>query len=556
MAKDKEITLEIPKPEILFLLLVLSIFSFLEFRAILSRGLAFGDEGYHSILAKYIGENKDYPVWNPVLGSEDSKNGFFDNPLWHLILGGFFSTFGFHEFIIKILPPFIGVILIGLSTYVLGKRIFNKEVGVMAAVIAVATPSMVTYSLLAYKDTLFSLYFSLAGMSLILALLTEKPKYWILGGIFSGLSFLAKTPGYTVIPLLLLFMFLLRLVEKKKISYVLKEFIPVAFIFLILAGSFVLRNFVYYKTICAPLPLISDATCYKRSSYEEKNKYEGRTEESGVEGNAFKMGIMNYFEFSYGSIIFIPLFFILGFFLLLFRKNKADIAVLAAMASFLPVAYFAFPGRAEDTSRFLLPLVPFIALICANYLEKIYEFVRKHYRYLALIIFVSVLVFSYYNYIGKVKLMEKIKEGSFSPAYAEACKWIKENTPKNSRLGVVIRAGTTAYNCQREIGGGGGDVVLSKNLTLALSVLKMQGSTHIFIEKSWIGWNDEKLTERYPISFVEFLEENPEHFKNIYENGPKLPQCKLQGGCDGTILYEINYSNSTLIPKDKLLLKV
>ncbi|MBS3052170.1 MAG: glycosyltransferase family 39 protein [Candidatus Aenigmarchaeota archaeon] len=550
MAKDKEISIEIPKPEILFILLILSVFSFLEFKVMTSRGLAFGDEGYHSILAKYMGDNKEYPVWNPILGSEDSKNGFFDNPFWHLLLGGFFSVFGFHEFIIKVLPPFIGVILVGLSTYILGKRIFNKEIGVIACIIAISVPSMVTYSLLAYKDTTFVLYFSLASMCLILGLISEKSKYFILGGVFSGLSFLTKTPAYVAIPLLLGSMFLFRLKEKKKTEIVLKEFLPVFLIFIIISGSFVLRNFVHYKTICAPLPLISDSTCYKKSSYEEKNKYEGRTEEVGVEGSAFRMGIMNYFSFSYGYLIFVPLSFILGLFLLFSRKSKQDILLLISVASFLPVAYFAFPGRAEDTSRFLLPLVPLIALISANYWEKIYVFVKNHYKHLALVIFITVLVFGYYNYIDKLKTMERVKE--FSPAFFEACQWIRENTPKNSRLGVVIWAGATAYNCQREVGGGGGDVTLSQNLTLALSVLKMQGSTHVFIQKFSIGWNDEKLTERYPISFVDFLEKNPEHFKKIYENGPDLSQCKLRGGCDGTILYEIDYSNTTLIPKDVL----
>lgn len=72
-------------------------------------------------------------------------------------------------------------------------------------------------------------------------------------------------------------------------------------------------------------------------------------------------------------------------------------------------------------------------------------------------------------------------------------------------------------------------------------VLLQNYVTHIFIQKFSIDYESSHYQEKYDWDLVMFLEDNPEHFKNVYENGQPLEQCWEQRGCDGSIIYEVIY---------------
>jgi hypothetical protein len=87
------------------------------------------------------------------------------------------------------------------------------------------------------------------------------------------------------------------------------------------------------------------------------------------------------------------------------------------------------------------------------------------------------------------------------------------------------------------------DIALSRDVNYTVEVAKQNEVTHIFVQKFSIDPNNQHLSEKYDLDFVQFLENNPTHFKKIYENGPPLEQCLQywQRGysCDGNIIYEI-----------------
>ena len=139
----------------------------------------------------------------------------------------------------------------------------------------------------------------------------------------------------------------------------------------------------------------------------------------------------------------------------------------------------------------------------------------------------------------KADVMIQVKQ--FSPSFFEACDWIKGNVEKDARLGCVVWAGATIYNCQRHVGGGSPDITYSNDIDIVMDSLEMQNVTHIFIQKFSISYTNEKLSEKYPISFIDFLEDNPTYFDKIFENGPSIDECKQAGGCDGSFIYKVNY---------------
>lgn len=591
---EKEITIEIKRPEIIVLLIFLSIVLALELQVTINSPIVFGDEGFHTRLAQWIGEEREYPVWYPFAGTKLVRSGFFRPPLWNILEGSFYFLFGFNEIIVKLLTPFIGSILIGLAVYILVKRVFSKEVGFVTAAIAVTVPSLVTYSVLFYTDILFTLYFSLFIFTFILAIKTENKKYWILAGVFSGLTVLTKNPGVIIVPFSIILFFLYQ-VYKDGFSKKLKNYFMLILLLILISGSFFLRNIVYYGTPSCALPLFNTKGCQKTFEYENIKEFTGGAGGGGSSESILKTGVISYFDFAYGNIWFdiwfirfIPFVFLFlcGLFYILWRKKNVDVLILLIIVSFLPIYYVSISGRIEDLSRATLSLVPIVAFVSGIYLNGIYKYVsktgfiwlgalipliidlfliyhnfveiswvfsiilgvglfvvsayfllRKNYQNVLIITFFSfIMLSSFVNFSGKITGITQVKQ--FVPSFFDACDFIKQNTTDDALI-LTIWDYATTYNCQRnvyQLSGmpDSGDIVLSGDVDLALSRLKAHGATHIFVQKFSIN------PIHYPPEFVRFLEDNPKSFKKIYETGPNLDTCLSQGGCDGAIIYQVN----------------
>jgi len=556
---EREITIEFKHPEIIALIVFLSIVLFLELQVTLNSHIVFGDEGTHARMSQWMAEELEYPVWTPFGDTPLQKRGFSRPPVWNLLGGSLLFIFGNHEVILKSLTPIIGTIITGIAVFVLTKRIYNSKIAFIASIIAVTIPAFVTYSVLYYTDTLTTLYFFLAVTILVLAVKEDKKKYWILAGLFTGLAFLTKSTSFALFPVIG-FCFLYQIYKRRGIVKVFKNYITLGLCIALLLLPFFIRGYFHYGYPSCNLPVFpffSTEGCSFNIMPKQQFEYEGVTEQVGTEQSILRIGIMNYLNFAYGNVWFVVLGFLCGLTLLIWRKNRTDIIILLTILSLFIIVARDYETRAENMSRYLLGWVPIIAIVVGNYFASIYEFIAKYYKILALPVFAFVFFFSLLNLTCpwpfttqkcqelnagmKTDVMAQVKQ--FSPAFFEACDWVKENVEEDARLGHVVWAGATIYNCQRNVGGGGADVTFSNNLTLVLPLLKLQEVSHIFVQKFSISYTNQKLSEKYPISFVEFLESNPEHFEKIFENGPSIEECKQVGGCDGTILYKINYGS-------------
>jgi hypothetical protein len=206
-------------------------------------------------------------------------------------------------------------------------------------------------------------------------------------------------------------------------------------------------------------------------------------------------------------------------------------------------------SRAEDVARNTLGMVPFVAIIAGIYLESIYSFLKKYSKYLGFVFVVFIIFLSLGSIYPKLQNLKPVK--AFSSYFFEACDFVKENTAEDALLMTIWDHGTI-YNCQRRAISFGylsdsPDIALSNNLTLVLERLEAHEITHIFIQK--FSMSRKAVSSKYPTSFVEFMDEHPEQFEKIYENGPTVSDCVNQNGytqdgdlkCDGTLVYEIHY---------------
>ena len=517
---------------IIFLLATFSINLYITFIS----PIVFGDEGFHTHMARWIGVHKEIPKFTPLYGTLIHKEGFARPPLWNILEGSFY-IFGFNEMIVKILVPFL-TLLSGLAIYSIFKRIWNERVSLIAALIYVSLPCVVTYSVLFYVDMLVNFWIILSLGSFCLWEKFKNRKYLLLSALFAGFAILTKTTGYFLIVFYLLY-FAFKLLKEKKLVW-LKNFGLVIGLLLLTLSGWMVRNYFFFSTPLTNLPfnLLKGKTVIK-PNYKPIYKFEGRIAEIGTEASVFKIGLVEYFEFAYGFIWFFPLLLFPSLFYLLFRRKEFDKLLLLMLLAALPGFYVFKSARAEDVARYNLYSVPILALMVSVYLEKFLDWTKKYSKYLPLLLILCITLISFFNFLGKARIMIRVKQ--FSPLFFEACNWIKQNLPSNATL-LSLHTHPTVYNCERkaiwelvDLP----DILLSQNLNLTLSRLKANGIDYIFVQK--FSLSSGKYRQTYPLSFVQFLENNPDHFKKVYENGPSLDECLAMGGCDGTILYKVVY---------------
>jgi hypothetical protein len=530
-------TLEIElSSEFLILIIFLIVTFSINLYITLVSPIAFGDEGFHTHLARWISVHKEIPEFLPLYGTLIHREGFARPPLWN-ILEGFFYLFGFNETIVKILVPFI-TLLSGLSIYSLFKRVLNERTSLIAALIYVSLPCIVTYSVLFYVDMLVNFWIILSLGSFCLWEKFKDKKYLLLSTLFTGLAILTKTTGYFLL-LFYFFYFTFRVLSEKKFE-ILKDFgLVISLLFLTLSG-WMIRNYFFFSTPLTNLPFnVLQGKTIIKPDYTPIHEFEGRIAEIATEATVFKIGLVEYFDFAYGFLWFFPLLLFPSLLYLLLRKEKFDKLILLMLIAALPGIYIFISARAEDVARYNLYSVPILVLIVSIYLEKILDWSKRYSKYLPLFLIFCIAIISFLNFLGKANMMIRVKQ--FFPLFLEACNWIKQNLPLNASL-LSLHTHPTVYNCERkaiwelvDLP----DILLSNDINLTLNRLKANGIDYIFVQKFSLSGG--KYRQTYPITFVQFLENNSEYFEKVYENGPNLAQCLAMGGCDGTILYKVNY---------------
>jgi len=542
---EKEITIEIKHAESMLLLLLLFIFLFLELQVTFNTPINFGDEGFHTRMAQYIAENKEYPIFTILEETKLNYGGFVRPPLFNLLEANFFLIFE-NDLPIRFLTPFIAI-LTGIVTFILVKKLYNEKIGFIAAILTVTIPSFVIYSVTFYTDMLCVFYVTIFFLLFLLATKENSKKYLILSGIFGGLAFLTDLSGLSVYIFAFIVIFYEILTTKTFFNQIKKYAIFISILILI-GLPFIGRNLFYFNNpLCrSDFPILNKIWNTEKCSVnkiQSKYQFAGRVEQVGTEQNVYSLGIMNYLDFSYGNLLLVIFGFFAGLILLLTKRNKIVDFLIIYFVIFLFLFYIS-TGRAEDTARNTLEWVPMFALVSAQFFGEVYDFLKKYHKYIAIAFIIVIILISYQMFKEKLDTMFSVKQ--FSPLFFEACNWIKSNTPKNSSL-YTVWAHRAIYNCQRNAVGLGTipDIALSRDVNYTVEVAKENGITHIFIQKFSIDPANQHLYEKYDLEFVQFLESNPNHFKKVYENGPSLTECQQywQRGyqCDGNIIYEIKF---------------
>jgi len=541
--------------KILILGFLLTVFAF-ELNLTFNNPIAFGDEGFHVTAARFIGTEVDYSATTPLFGSDLVPERYTRPPLWNLIEASFYFLFGFNEGIVKFLVPFMAF-MTGIVIYVFLSRMYSENLGIIAAAVAVTIPSYVTYSVLFYTTVPYVFFFSIAFMTLLAAIKTGDKKFWVLAGIFSGLSVLANIAGLFMI-ILTIGMGLFHIARTRNVHGIIngfKTYGVVLFIAVLIMSSWMVRNIALFATPeCDNFYTMITGSCYGGDAYEIQttNQFAGRTGGGGTEGSILNIGVANYLQFAYGfsnpnsllnliGLAFIPFSFLAGLIIVAKRKKISDIALVLSVLIFIVIFYQVgglLDGRSEDTARYFLSAIPLIGILAGTYWASIRKEAHKINNIVILVVVIVILALAFTNFYGKLVQMESVKD--FVPSFFEACDWVEENVPEGSNM-LSFHTFPTRYNCDRpavwEIPDKA-DIILSNDIDLVKERLGANGIEYIFVQKFSIS--QVAFGQSYPVSFVQFLENNNETFIKIYENGFPIQDCLAAGrGCDGNIIYRV-----------------
>lgn len=540
---EKELTLEIKNPALIATLAILVLLLVAELQVTFGTPIAFGDEGYYTRMAQWIGENLEYPKWIMFRSTALTKRAYTRPPLWDMLQASFVMIFGFSEALVKFFTPFIAL-LAGLASFLLIRRLYNERIGLMAAVMLAMIPSFIIYAVTFYTDALETLYLTMFFFLFIIGLKEDKMKYLLAAVCIAALAYFTKKTGFISL-IFILFGFVYEMRKAKQPFWQLfKKYAVLIGIPLLLSSSLIVRTFALYGVPCDvpmfELPVFkfmypSEYGC-DEVSFKEQYQYSGRVAETGTEKGVLDLGLLSYLDFAYGNVWLVIFGACAGAFVFIARRDDVDVLMLAALLLYVLILYRS-TGRSEDTARFALPWAPIICLLAASYFDEMYKFIRSYQRHIAVVLFVIVIFASYQNFSSKIGVMAEVKE--FYPSFFVACDWIKSNTQKDALVSTlwVYRA---SYCTQRSVAASSADLTQSNDVDHILNVTKQLGITYIWVNKFSIDPLNRHYSEMYDLSYVQLLESHPEYFEKVYETGSPMSEC-TQTVCDGNIIYKITW---------------
>lgn len=362
------------------------------------------DESEYLATAKYWALNIPYEV------------AIQRQPLFPLLISIFYFLGVQGESVIRfftvLIPSFISVYL----TYLLGKELYDKYTGLIAAYIMAIFWVLLTNTARVHTDAI-AFVFGLSAFYFFWKGYVKKQRVklnLILVGFFLGLGFLTRVGG--VLPIAIIAAYLL-FTENIKI-FRKKELYFAALSSIITILPYLVWNFFKFGNIFAFWGL-----------------YFGARKAEIKFSSPIAWHLLNYFKDFTGLILFllfllglIYLFkLIIGFDLILGNKDKSlNADFLMTLSLLIPMIFFIFIERQAEP-RWLLIMTPAMFYIIAKGCKTIYNFISKHNNLVAIFLIVILLIASSFYQLKLTHNALESKKDSFYQ-FRDAGLWLKENS--------------------------------------------------------------------------------------------------------------------------------
>ena len=272
-------------------------------------------------------------------------------PLYMWLMSLSYQAFGVSNFVTRLWSPIFAALTL-IMVYFLGKQLYNRYVGLGAALVLATFSTFYLFARHAMTDVTFIFFLVASLYFFVLSQKTEKiNRYLVLGGLFFGLALMTKQVEALLIPLIL---FGYLLATKRSIRFLFSKQFTVFWG----VGALVLLPWLLYM-----------AVSFGSNFYDWFVVYCGfertLTPLEGHQGDAL-------FYFSYLAeketfwAVFLPFAVGLSAFNFVFKRSKSDALVLAWMV----VVFLVFTVAQTKLSWYLLPAFPAFALALSGTLYQ------------------------------------------------------------------------------------------------------------------------------------------------------------------------------------------
>ncbi len=332
-------------------------FSVLFFVNLNSGALWGADEQTYSQWAYHMLRSGDYLTpWNAC----DASLWVSKPPLaiWFMSLG--YQMFGVTNFGLRFWSAVFGTLCCVLLFY-LGKKLYNREVGVVSAFVMGTFTMFFVFAQRAMTDV-FLVFFMLCSIYCMIRVQEGKHANWFaaLSGFAFGLAFLTKQVQALLIPLIL---FLYLVATKKSLRFVLSKR---AILFISVAAA-----------VFVPWVVLMDMRWH--TAFWDEYFFYSAYSRSVVAIEGHTGGYLYYFQylFEHDNLLWVMLLpFAAAFcvFNAFVKRHKADVLLIA----WIVVAVGVFTFAQTKLYWYLLPAIPAFALAISNLLYKLYGGIRVH----------------------------------------------------------------------------------------------------------------------------------------------------------------------------------
>lgn len=241
------------------------------------------------------------------------------------------------EILVRILVSIFGIFSI-ITTYYMGKKLFNVKIGLLAALVMLSFPLFIFNSNKILAEMTFLTFTPLAITTFYLGIEKDK-KFLYLSAVFTGISILTKYFGG-----FLLMIYLVYILYRKKLQILKKQEFYIALIILSLTLiPWFIINTIYYRN---PIGGIFENADIYLSSLE----------------HPFYIFFTNSWEIFGLSVIFIPV----GIFYA-FKNKKSNILLILIYVS-IPFLFFSFMHHKEP--RYLVSFFPAFSCLIAFAIQR------------------------------------------------------------------------------------------------------------------------------------------------------------------------------------------
>jgi len=322
------------------------------------------------------------------------------------------------RFFIVFLPS-LGVVVL---TYLLGKELYDKKTGLIAAFIISIFWSILFDSTRIHADVL-GLFFSLLGIYLFWKgyVANKSVKLISLGFLFMILAFMVKVNMILALLIVLIFLIITERLDFLKEKILWKSSIWIIFPLIPLS----IYNYLKFGTI---LPFIQ--------GYVDPASLTSKFQSS------FNWSILN-FTYVYTYKVFFVLFIlgalfvllnlVLGFDLIYKEKNlKLKSGLFSILAVIIVMSYFIFVERWGAEPRWLVLMAPFMFFIIARGILDVVSYIKAD-KKIAFIAIVFVLFIGAYPHLKYNDELVNVKKTSYEPVKLAGL-WIKEHSNKGDLI--------------------------------------------------------------------------------------------------------------------------